>query len=98
MVKYLNITADATNQILTTKGKSSGNLNSLTIVNKSDARTTQIDLNVYDGTNTYSICSTKIPPLSNLYLDEVSFHGPKYQLRLTTDTTGGDASLTLIFK
>ena len=94
--KYLNITADATNQVLITKGNAKGNIKLMRIVNTSTTLSTNINLNIYDDTNTYSLIQTILPPSSNLELDNISYDSNKYQLRLTT-VTAGDATLTITY-
>ena len=93
---YKNISSIATTTLITKNSKVSGNVNKISISNHDNSDLVIIKLYLYDGTNTYVITETTIPPLVTLVLeDNLDFSAGVYDLKIDTSTT---AELTVIIK
>ena len=92
---YKNISSIATTTLIT-KGQGFGSVDKITISNHDNSDQVIIKLYLYDGTNTYVITETTIPPLVTLVLeDNLSFAAGTYDLKIDTSTT---AEITVIIK
>ena len=95
MAIYKNISSIATTTLIT-KGQGFGSVDKITISNHDNSDQVIIKLYLYDGTNTYVITETTIPPLVTLVLeDNLSFAAGTYDLKIDTSTT---AEITVIIK
>ena len=93
---YKNIAAAATTTLITKRSGVSGNIESIIIANHDDSDSNTINLFLHDGTNTYVIVETVIPPRASLLLNEnIQFNAGTYDLKITTST---DADLTVTIK
>jgi len=97
MAIYQNFSSDTTSSpvtLVTKGGSSDGNLKSITITNNHDSSSCVVQIQLYDGTNTYVINETDMPARSSLVLEEgIVFDSTVYDLRATTSTT---ANITII--
>jgi hypothetical protein len=97
MAIYKAITSATTTTLITKDGEDSGNIKKITIANERNLDTTTVDLYLDDGTNTYRIIRTDIPPKVTLVLDDnLSFDVKVYNLKLIT--SGAGYELTVIIK
>ena len=95
MAIYKNISSIATTTLIT-KGSGGGGITKITIANHDNSDEVIIKLYLYDGTNTYVITETTIPPLVTLVLDDnLRFKSGTYDLKIDTSTT---AEITVIIK
>ena len=95
---YKNITS-ATTETLITKGSSvSGNIKKILITNVNASHKVDITVDLYDGTNTYTIIKeVEIPINSSLVLsDNIAFDSNFFNLRITT--AGSSPNVTVIIK
>ena len=95
---YTNIASIATTPLITKSdtGKQNGAISKITIANHDNSDEVIIKLYLYDGTNTYVITETTIPPLVTLVLDDnLRFKSGTYDLKIDTSTT---AEITVIIK
>ena len=93
---YTNIASIATTTLITKSTGISGGINSITISNHDNSDLVIAKLYLYDGTNTYTVIETTIPPLTTLLLDDkkmIQFDSKIYDLKIDTSTT---ADLTVI--
>ena len=97
MAVYQNFSSDTTSSPVTLmqkNGDMDGNLKSILITNNHDSSSCVVQIQLYDGTNTYVINETNIPARSSLVLEEgIQFDSAIYNLRATTSTT---ANITII--
>jgi hypothetical protein len=92
-----NITSATTTTLITKGSNINGNIKKITIANERNLDTTTIDLYLDDGTNTYRIIRTDIPPKVTLVLnDNLSFNSSRFNLKL--GTSGAGYELTVIIK
>jgi hypothetical protein len=93
---YKNIAAVTVTTLITKRSGISGDIDSITITNHDDSDSNTIRLHLYDGTNTYVIAETVIPPRVSLLLTEnIQFDAGVYDLRMATTS---DADITVIIK
>jgi hypothetical protein len=93
---YTNISSIATTTLITKNSGVSGSVNKITISNHDNSDLVIIKLYLYDGTNTYVLTETTIPPLVTLVLeDNLRFDSNTYNLKIDTSTT---AEITVIIK
>ena len=102
MAIYKNISAQSgigggSPVTLITKGSGvSGSISVITIANHDNSDSNVINLFLTDGTNTYVIVETTIPPRASLVLNEnLAFDSSVYNLKITTNST---AELTVTIK
>jgi len=106
MAQYTNISSIATTTLIAKEprigkgvGGGTGHSNSIskiTISNHDNSDLVIIKLYINDGTNTYVLTETTIPPLVTLVLeDNLSFDKGKFDLKIDTSTT---AEITVIIK
>ena len=96
MAEYTNISSIATTTLITKGELNAGNLNKITIANHDNSDVVIIKLYLDDGSNTYVITETTIPPLVTLVLeDNIKFSSSVYNLKIDTSTT---AEITVIIK
>ena len=96
MARYKNISSATTETLIAKKSAHSGNINKIVIANHDNSDEVIIKLYLYDGTNTYVITETTIPPLVTLVLDDnLRFKSGTYDLKIDTSTT---AEITVIIK
>ena len=96
MAIYTNISSIATTTLITKGGDIGGSMRKITISNHDNTDLVIVKLYLYDGTNTYVITETTIPPLVTLVLDDnLSFNKDIYDLKIDTSTT---AEITVIIK
>ena len=97
MAIYKAITSATTTTLITKSGNTGGSIKKMTIANERNFDTTTIDLYLDDGTNTYRIIRTDIPPKVTLVLDDnLGFDSSIYNLKLVT--SGAGYELTVIIK
>ena len=97
MAIYKNISSPTT-ETLINKGRSEtvGSIKKITIANQATATSSTVKLFLDDGTNSYIITKTVIPPQVTLVLsDNISFDVNTYNLKITTDSV---ADITIIIK
>ena len=109
MATYTNISSVATTTLVSkitsaqrrtntgtiTRGNP-GDISSINISNHDNSDQVIIKLYLHDGSNTYVITETTIPPLVTLFLDNnLSYDGTVYDLKIDTSTT---AELTVTIK
>ena len=93
---YKNISSIATTTLIAKNSGVNGNINKITIANHDNSDVVIVKLYLYDGSNTYTITETTIPPLVTLVLDDnLRFNAGKYDLKIDTSTT---AEITVIIK
>ena len=93
---YKNISSATTTTLLAKNTSAKGSISKITIANHDNSDEVIIKLYLYDGTNTYVITETTIPPLVTLVLDDnLRFSNGTYDLKLDTSTT---AEITVIIK
>jgi len=104
MALYKNITTDDTITIVDV-GNGKGSVNIIKLSNISNTLSTTVTIFLEDmqtgGNPDYVILKTKMPPSTNLLLDDskiLSFNSNRYRMRITTTTTGGDATVDIIIK
>ena len=102
-IKYQNITADGTVTLISKygyKGITGSRLNSISIANHDDSSDNVINLFLHDGTNTYVILETVVPARTTLVLGpgDIRYDSDTYDLKLTTDDSGGTTAMTIIIK
>ena len=104
MALYKNITTDDTTTLIDI-GNGKGSVNVIKLTNISNTLSTTVTIFLEDmqtgGNPDYVILKTKMPPKTNLLLDEpkiLSFNSNRYRMRITTATTGGDATVDIIIK
>ena len=102
MAVYKNITGAATTVVIRKGGTTSGNINKILIANVNTSNAVTITVDLYDGTNTFTLIKeVDIPVKSSLVLeDNLSFNKREYHLRMVTQNAsdGGTPSLTVIIK
>ena len=92
---YKNISSPTTVTLIS-KGfdRLDGNIKKITIANQATATSSTVKLFLDDGTNSYIITKTVIPPQVTLVLsDNISFDVNTYNLKITTDSV---ADITII--
>ena len=95
MARYKNISSIASTTLVAKNG-GSGNIKKITIVNHDNSDQVIIKLYLHDGTNTYVLTETTVPPLVTLVLeDNLSFDSSIFNLKIDTSTT---AEITVIIK
>ena len=78
------LTSSASDDVLPIVDTSATATKKMTIANERNFDTTTIDLYLDDGTNTYRIIRTDIPPKVTLVLDDnLGFDKSKYNLKIT---------------
>ena len=94
---YKNISGIHTDFTLITKGSGvPGSVNKVLITNHDNSDSNTIQLHLYDGSTTYVIAETVIPPRVTLVLDDnLAFDSSIYNLRIATSST---AETTIIIK
>jgi hypothetical protein len=93
---YKNISSATTTTLLAKNTTAKGDISKITIANHDNSDEVIIKLYLYDGTNTYVITETTIPPLVTLVLDDnLRFKSGTYDLKIDTSTT---AEITVIIK
>ena len=93
---YKNISSIATTTLITKGSSNSGGIRKITIANKATATSNEILLDLHDGSNTFTILRTDMPPKTTLVLDDnLSFNSSVYNLRITTNSA---ADITVIIK
>lgn len=104
-MKYINknISSDGTVTLVAKKGQAGlygGRLSSVQISNHDNSSGNIINLFLHDGTNTYVLLETIIPSRCALYLSggEITYDGDKYDLKITTEDSGGTTNMTVIIK
>jgi len=104
MALYKNITTDDTITIVDV-GNGKGSVNIIKLSNISNTLSTTVTIFLEDmqtgGNPDYVILKTKMPPSTNLLLDDskiLSFNSNRYRMRITTTTNGGDATVDIIIK
>tara|TARA_R100001443_G_C3245929_1_gene151966 strand:+ start:102 stop:428 length:327 start_codon:yes stop_codon:yes gene_type:complete len=107
MATYKNITSASTSTLISKvtdigtiargrQAKNPGAISQISISNKHASHTTTVDLFLHDGTNSYTVVKTNIPPLSKLLLDDkVDFDGTVYDLKITTSSAGYDLAIII---
>ena len=97
MAIYQNFSSDTTSSPVTLIQKNTdtvGSLKSILITNNHDSSSCVVQIQLYDGTNTYVLNETDMPARSSLVLKEgIIFDSTVYDLRATTSTT---ANITII--
>ena len=86
---YKNISSATTTTLVAKEaGFAGGSISKVTIANHDDSDSNVIQLHLYDGSNTYVIAETTIPPRVTLVLqDNITFDNSVYNLRLVTSST-----------
>mgnify|MGYP003145573288 CR=1 FL=1 len=93
---YKNISSASTETLITKGGSVGGSISKITITNHDNTDLTIIKLYLYDGTNTYTLYETTVPPLATLVLDDnLDFDSTVYNLKIDSSTT---AEITIIIK
>ena len=93
---YKNISSATTETLITKGGITSGAISRITIANHDNSDLVIVKLYLDDGSTTYTITETTIPPLVTLVLeDNLGFDSSIYNLKLDTSTT---AEITVIVK
>jgi|TARA_R100000700_G_C3053229_1_gene71530 hypothetical protein len=93
---YKNISSIATTTLITKGSSNSGGIRKITIANHDNSDLVIVKLYLDDGSTTYTITETTIPPLVTLVLeDNLGFDSSIYNLKLDTSTT---AEITVIVK
>ena len=97
MALYKNITGAATTVVIRKGGTTSGNINKILIANVNTSNAVTITVDLYDGTNTFTLIKeVDIPVKSSLVLeDNVSFNSNSFNLRITTAGTSPNISVIL---
>ena len=96
MAIYKNISSATTETLIAKNGSVSGNISKINIANHDNSDLVIVKLYLYDGTNTYTITESTIPPLVTLVLDDnLSFDKSIFDLKIDTSTT---AEITVIIK
>ena len=94
---YKNISSIATTTLITKGSRNSGGIRKITIANHDNSDLVIVKLYLDDGSTTYTITETTIPPLVTLVLeDNLSFDSSKYDLKMYS--TGTAPALTVIIK
>ena len=93
--RYHNVTGSTGVTVeLLKPGDSVSGIKSILITNNHDSSSCVVQIQLYDGTNTYVINETDMPARSSLVLKEgIIFDSTVYDLRATTSTT---ANITII--
>ena len=97
MAIYKNISSPTTTTLIAKGGLASGKIKKITIANKATATSSEILLELFDGSSTtHTIARTDIPPKTTLVLeDNLSFNENLFNLRITTNSV---ADITVIIK
>ena len=96
MAIYKNISSPTTTTLITKDSGVGGGIQKITIANKATATSNEILLDLHDGSNTFTILRTDMPPKTSLVLeDNLSFDSSKYSLIITTSSV---ADITVIIK
>ena len=96
MASYTNISSASTTTLIAKNTGVPGNISRILITNHDNTDLTIIKLYLYDGTNTYTLYETTIPPLVSLVLtDNLSFDTRAYDLKIDSSTT---AEITVTIK
>ena len=95
---YTNIASATTTTLITKDSGVSGNIKKILITNVNTSNVVDITVDLYDGTNTYTIIKEiEIPINSSLALsDNVAFDSNVFNLRITT--AGTSPNVTVIIK
>ena len=98
MAVYKNITGAATTVLITKGGTVSGCIEKILIANVNTSNAVRITVDLYDGTNTFTLIKeVDIPVKSSLVLeDNVRFKASEYNLRITTAGTSPNISVIII--
>ena len=96
METYTNISSASTTTLITKNTGRPSNISRVLITNHDNTDLTIIKLYLYDGTNTYTLYETTIPPLVSLVLtDNLAFNNRIYDLKIDSSTT---AEITVTIK
>ena len=94
---YKNISGAATTVLITKGSTVSGAIDKILISNVNTSNAVTITVDLYDGTNTFTIIKeVSIPVKTTLVLDDnISFESSKYNLRVTTAGTSPNISVII---